>query len=127
MPPKGFQKYTAQAERWIKNRGRLRQLLREASTKLRGNLKTPSDIQRDLKDFGALIQAYIQGEYRELSFKPLIWTVAAVLYFVNPFDLIPDFIPGTGLIDDIGVIHFVISKFGREIEKYRSIARGLPE
>jgi uncharacterized membrane protein YkvA (DUF1232 family) len=33
--------------------------------------------------------------------------VAAVIYFVSPFDLIPDSIPVLGLIDDASVLTFV--------------------
>ena len=33
--------------------------------------------------------------------------VAAVIYFVSPFDLIPDSIPVLGLVDDASVLTFV--------------------
>ena len=33
--------------------------------------------------------------------------VAAIIYFVSPFDLIPDSIPVFGLVDDATVLAFV--------------------
>jgi|GEM_PF-6153430 len=41
--------------------------------------------------------------------------VGALLYFVNPFDLIADAIAPLGLIDDLGVISIVLKKIHREI------------
>jgi uncharacterized membrane protein YkvA (DUF1232 family) len=34
--------------------------------------------------------------------------VSAVVYFVSPFDLIPDSIPVLGLVDDASVLTFVV-------------------
>ena len=34
----------------------------------------------------------------------ILMAIAAVIYFVSPFDLIPDSIPVLGLIDDTSVI-----------------------
>jgi len=48
----------------------------------------------------------------------ILMAIAAVIYFVSPFDLIPDSIPVLGLVDDTSVITSVaranltlISKF----------------
>ncbi|HIO49690.1 TPA: DUF1232 domain-containing protein [Candidatus Poribacteria bacterium] len=35
--------------------------------------------------------------------------IAALFYLVNPFDIIPDFVPGTGYADDALVINLVVS------------------
>lgn len=41
--------------------------------------------------------------------------VGALVYFVNPFDLIADSIMPLGLIDDLGVISIVLKKIHKEI------------
>ncbi|HEU5146595.1 MAG TPA: DUF1232 domain-containing protein, partial [Chryseosolibacter sp.] len=56
---------------------------------------------------GRLIKAYALGQYREVPWKTILLIVAAVIYFVNPLDLVPDIIPLTGLTDDFAVLVWV--------------------
>jgi len=43
----------------------------------------------------------------------------ALAYVVLPLDLIPDFIPGVGFIDDIFVIGYVLKNLSDEIDRYK--------
>lgn len=43
---------------------------------------------------------------------------AALLYFISPIDLLPDFIPGAGLIDDALVISLCISMIRMDLKRY---------
>lgn len=67
---------------------------------------------------GRLIKAYALGQYRELPWKTLLLIVAAVIYFLNPLDLIPDIIPLAGLTDDFAVLLWVYNSVSNEIEKF---------
>jgi uncharacterized membrane protein YkvA (DUF1232 family) len=49
----------------------------------------------------------------------ILSTTAALIWFVNPFDLVPDFITGIGLIDDALVAGLVVGSFQGELETYR--------
>ena len=44
--------------------------------------------------------------------------VGALLYFIIPFDSIPDFAPFVGYLDDIGVITAVVAYLGKHLKKY---------
>ena len=44
--------------------------------------------------------------------------LAAVAYVVMPFDLIPDFIPVLGWLDDLGVVSLVAAFVVREIRRH---------
>jgi uncharacterized membrane protein YkvA (DUF1232 family) len=67
---------------------------------------------------GRLIKAYALGQYREVPWKTILLIVAAVIYFVNPLDLVPDIIPLTGLTDDFAVLLWVYNSVSNEIEKF---------
>jgi|LGVE01.1.fsa_nt_gb uncharacterized membrane protein YkvA (DUF1232 family) len=44
----------------------------------------------------------------------------ALAYVVLPIDVIPDFIPGVGFIDDVFVVGIVMKSISDEIERYKS-------
>ena len=66
----------------------------------------------------ALLKAYVSGEYRNVSARSLITIVAAVLYFVVPMDLIPDFLLALGLLDDAAVIGYAFSVVRAEVREF---------
>ena len=75
-----------------------------------------------IKDNLILIRDYLSdiatGKYKEYNGKKLIIIVAAILYVVAPFDLLPDFIP-PGWIDDISIVAWAIKEASEELEKYK--------
>jgi uncharacterized membrane protein YkvA (DUF1232 family) len=42
----------------------------------------------------------------------------AILYFVSPIDLIPDWLPLAGFVDDAAVILFVIRQLKQDIDGF---------
>jgi uncharacterized membrane protein YkvA (DUF1232 family) len=68
--------------------------------------------------FSRLSKAYASGRYRALPWKSVMTMLAAIIYFLNPVDLIPDFIPGMGLTDDFGVLLWVYNTLNAEIDKF---------
>jgi len=45
--------------------------------------------------------------------------IGGIIYVVIPLDAMPDFIPGIGLLDDIAVLNFVLSRLQDKLEEYR--------
>lgn len=67
---------------------------------------------------GRLIKAYALGRYRDIPWKSILIIVAAIIYFVNPLDLLPDLIPVAGLTDDFAVLVWVYNTVNTEIDKF---------
>jgi uncharacterized membrane protein YkvA (DUF1232 family) len=66
----------------------------------------------------SLVKDYVQGNYRKLPFWSVASVAAALGYFLAPTDLIPDFIPGLGYLDDAAVLALVISGIREDLKKY---------
>ena len=48
----------------------------------------------------------------------------ALAYVIFPIDIIPDFILGTGYIDDVFVVGIVMKRISEEIEQYKRYKKG---
>lgn len=77
-----------------------------------------SDFIFKLKMLIRMLRAYAQGHYRELPWKSLLMIIGGLLYFLMPIDLIPDFIPATGLADDITIILMVFKTINKDIQNF---------
>ncbi|NLW19559.1 MAG: DUF1232 domain-containing protein [Candidatus Cloacimonetes bacterium] len=51
-----------------------------------------------------LINDYLHGRYKEIPYMSMIAIVGALIYVISPVDLIPDFIPVLGFLDDAAVM-----------------------
>jgi uncharacterized membrane protein YkvA (DUF1232 family) len=78
-----------------------------------------SSLTQKVKLFILMIQSYIKGEYREVPFKSILLIFAGLIYFINPFDLIGDFIPGIGYIDDIGLILWILKSVEEDVLRFK--------
>ena len=65
-----------------------------------------------------LVRAFAAGDYRDVSRTNIILTVAGLLYFVSPLDLIPDAIPLIGFLDDVTIVGYILSMLGEELGKF---------
>ena len=73
----------------------------------------------DIKLMIALIRDYARGDYREIPWSSIAAITAAVIYLVNPIDIIPDFIPVAGFLDDAAVITIALKLVRDDLHKYR--------
>jgi len=65
-----------------------------------------------------IINAYTSKEYTYVPWKTICLIVAGLIYFIYPVDLIPDFIPVSGLIDDIALIAWIYESIQDDIENF---------
>jgi uncharacterized membrane protein YkvA (DUF1232 family) len=67
----------------------------------------------------ALVRDWRSGRYRSA----LRWTIAAaafaLIYVINPFDIVPDVLPFVGAVDDAAVIAACLMLIERDLYKYR--------
>ena len=59
-----------------------------------------------------------RGEYTSVPWFVIATIVMALLYMLNPLDIVPDFIPGVGYIDDLAVLSLGMGWIETDIHKY---------
>jgi uncharacterized membrane protein YkvA (DUF1232 family) len=113
----------AKAAKMAGKPGRLLMLFSNLALKLREvnwkDLKK-EDAKEKFFVLGRIIKAYAKGHYKASPWKTFIIIVAAVIYFINPLDFIPDLIPIAGLADDFAVLLWVYNAVSGEVEKFLS-------
>ena len=75
-------------------------------------------------DFVTLLDMLRDATFR-LDSSTYLTIAGALAYVVMPFDVIPDFIPGVGFIDDIFVVGMVMKSLSDEVKRYKAHARSL--
>lgn len=65
-----------------------------------------------------MIKDYWKGDFK-ITKKDLAIIIAAIVYVANPIDVVPDFIPIVGFLDDASVVGFVIQKLYILIREYK--------
>jgi uncharacterized membrane protein YkvA (DUF1232 family) len=75
-------------------------------------------IWKDLMSICRMLKAWSQGNYKAVPWRTLVLSLATVIYFLNPFDVSPDFIPGVGYVDDAVVLGFVASSVKKDLVRF---------
>ena len=67
----------------------------------------------------SMIRAFAKKQYTEVPVTSILFGIAALIYVVNPFDLMPDYIPGVGLLDDAAALGLVLQALHMDLNKYK--------
>lgn len=93
-------------------------LLERAMEKAK-NTVSMRDVHEKLYLFFGIIKDWIKGNYSKIPTGSLVVIFIALLYFVSPIDIVPDFLPA-GLVDDAFIISLVAKQISSDLDKYRN-------
>jgi len=92
----------------------VRRLLRQGQ-----KAEAPEYVRKRLDDLGILISMLEDGEW-PLEQENRHRIIAAMSYFADPMDMIPDKIPGLGFLDDALMAELVIRELKHDLDGYRA-------
>jgi len=96
--------------------------VRELIERVRGAKRMPSFVLEAVATLESLIEMVEDEDYK-IPAKIRSEVLAALAYFSNPEDLVPDTIPGMGYLDDAIMVKFLEEQFQYEIAGYRKFKR----
>ncbi len=73
----------------------------------------------DFRLLYALTKDYWKGEYRDVSLWSILVFFLGIIYVLSPVDIVPDFIPINGQIDDVLILLLCIHFLERDLHKYK--------
>ena len=124
-----FVKAKNEAKEMIQSNDKLKGLLIRVRKKLddQGDKNLWKELVEMVNTFARMIKSYINGHYKEIPWKSLLLIVAGLIYFINPFDFIPDFIPAAGFLDDLTILVWIYKRLKMDIEGFKIWEEGLAQ
>ena len=113
-----FRRALERAAGLVSGNRRLGRLLAAASAALRGRGSALGAVRRDAQALVRMAREAVAGRYRALPKRSLVAIIAGLLYFLDPLDLIPDFIPLVGFADDAAVLLWVASRLRKDLDAF---------
>lgn len=116
-----FKKFLSTAEGYIRQPTRLKTLLTDAYKKASEKNEVGTlahEAWETLQTMFRLIKASMSGEYTGVPGTTVAAAVAVLVYFLSPIDLIPDFIPVLGLLDDVALVAWFSTTLKGEMDKF---------
>ena len=95
-------------------------VLKKGQSKFKDWKKAPGMMQsvyRQAKLLYLMLRDWWNDEY-DLPWRVVAAITACLLYVLNPFDLIPDFIPILGAIDDLFVVALAVAFIRTDLKRY---------
>jgi len=71
-----------------------------------------------------MLRDYKKGNYEETPWRSVAGITFALLYILNPLDLVPDFIPFFGVLDDFTVFTVTLNLIGKDFDNYKAWRNG---
>ncbi len=71
-----------------------------------------------MKDLLRFFRAWRSGRYRATPWLSIGGILFALIYVINPFDFIPDYLPFVGVVDDALVLGLLYGAIRRDVGKF---------
>jgi uncharacterized membrane protein YkvA (DUF1232 family) len=116
--PPGFKSAYQKASKIVNDAQKATRLVNAARAKANQRKNRIVQMKEDLENLFRMVLAWSKGEYRRVPIKTIVFAASAIVYFLNPFDLVHDYVPGAGYIDDATILAFVLNSISDDIREF---------
>jgi uncharacterized membrane protein YkvA (DUF1232 family) len=120
MIERAEERYIQEGARKVKTRDFLTVI--KKADELRGRFRGRGPLNRFVEDgrlMLGILKDYFSRRYRAVPYGIIAAVVFVLLYVINPFDIVPDFLPLIGEIDDAAIVGASLLAVERDLFKYR--------
>ncbi|MCX6161246.1 MAG: DUF1232 domain-containing protein [Ignavibacteriae bacterium] len=82
------------------------------------NLTKFSQFFKNLKLAMEMLKDYRSKSYTNIPWRSIALLAAGIIYFMNPFDIVPDFFPIIGFTDDAVMLAAILKSMQGDLKKY---------
>jgi uncharacterized membrane protein YkvA (DUF1232 family) len=115
-----FDNFNRKANELIKDKNSTLSKIEEGLKKATANEGALNNVWSQLILLFSLTKDYVKGNYVDIPKSSIVSVLAALLYFISPVDLVPDFIVGMGFLDDAFILGFIYKRISKELLKYQA-------
>ena len=106
------------AKAYLDDDAKMESLFQDFEKKL-GQIPKIGNKAADIAVLCSMIRAYAKKQYTDVSIATILLSIAALIYVVNPMDIVPDFMIGIGQLDDAAAIVLVLQMIQMDLNKYK--------
>lgn len=77
----------------------------------------------DIRTMCSMVKAWSKKEYKKVPVNVIGMIILTLVYVFLPADVIPDFIPGIGVVDDAAMVGLCLAAAKADIEDFRNWAK----
>lgn len=114
-----FKKSESKASVILKDKTKAGDTIKEALGKAVTNKGDLEGVWAKMLLLFAVAKDYVNGDYTEIPKRSIIAILGGLIYFLSPIDVVPDFVPVLGFVDDVFVLNLVYKQVIKDLEKYR--------
>ncbi len=91
----------------------------DSEVEIKGKLKYLGEFKNKILLLFQLLKDYKNKRYTQTPWLSVAAILFVLLYILNPLDLVPDFIPFVGYIDDASVIALTYKMINSDVQNYQ--------
>ena len=113
-----IQKRFKKAEALLKDDVRMESFLEKIEKKIKWIPFLAQEF-KNIPTMVSMVRSYLRGNYTKILKRTILAIVSALIYFLSTIDVVPDWIPLLGQLDDAIVIASCWNLVNKDVEDYR--------